>query len=113
MVMWVESPGNALLGFADQVGIDDEMGAVINWMSRHQTNTLKKFLLIPGVDEMLAALKGRYPMAVVSARHEKSTMRFLEFDLVNISTPSSRGLQRIRNLSRSHLSVPGNGRQSR
>lgn len=83
MVMWVESPGNALLGFADQVGVDDEMGAVINWMSRHQTNTLKKFLLIPGVDEMLAALKGRYPMAVVSARHEKSTMHFLEqFDLV-------------------------------
>jgi phosphoglycolate phosphatase-like HAD superfamily hydrolase len=32
---------------------------------------------------MLAALKGHYPMAVVSARHEKSTMRFLEqFDLV-------------------------------
>jgi len=83
LVMWVEAPGNALLGFADKVGVDDEMGAVIDWMSRHQTNTLKKFLLIPGVDEMLAALKGRYPMAVVSARHEKSTMRFLEqFDLV-------------------------------
>jgi phosphoglycolate phosphatase-like HAD superfamily hydrolase len=32
---------------------------------------------------MLAALKGHYPMAIVSARHEKSTMRFLEqFDLV-------------------------------
>lgn len=32
---------------------------------------------------MLAALKGHYPMAVVSARHEKSTMHFLEqFDLV-------------------------------
>lgn len=83
MVMWVEAPGNALLGFADKIGVDDEMGVVIDWMSRHQTNTLKKFILIPGVDEMLAALKGRYPMAVVSARHEKSTMRFLEqFDLV-------------------------------
>ena len=83
LVMWVEAPGNALLGFADKVGVDDEMGSVIDWMSRHQTNTLKKFLLIPGVDEMLAALKGRYPMAIVSARHEKSTMRFLEqFDLV-------------------------------
>jgi phosphoglycolate phosphatase-like HAD superfamily hydrolase len=84
LVMWVEAPGNALLGFADKVGVDDEMGAVIDWMSRHQTHTLKKFLLIPGVDEMLAALKGHYPMAVVSARHEKSTMRFLEqFDLVH------------------------------
>jgi N-acetyl-D-muramate 6-phosphate phosphatase len=83
LVMWVEAPGNALLGFADKAGVDDEMGSVIDWMSRHQTNTLKKFLLVPGVDSMLAALKGRYPMAVVSARHEKSTMRFLEqFDLV-------------------------------
>ena len=83
MVMWVEAPGNALLGFADKVGVDDEMGAVIDWMSRHQTHTLKKFILIPGVEEMLAALKGKYPMTVVSARHEKSTMRFLEqFDLV-------------------------------
>ncbi len=84
LVMWVEAPGNALLGFADKVGVDDEMGAVIDWMSRHQTHTLQKFMLIPGVDEMLAALKGHYPMAVVSARHEKSTMRFLEqFDLVH------------------------------
>jgi len=83
LVMWVESPGNALLGFADKVGVDDEMGAFIDWFSRAQPNTTKHFLLIPGVDEMLAALKGRYPMSIVSARHEKSTMRFLEqFDLV-------------------------------
>ncbi len=83
LVMWVESPGNALLGFADKIGVDDEMGAFINWFSRARPNTTKNFLLVPGVDEMLAALKGRYPMAIVSARHEKSTMRFLEqFDLV-------------------------------
>ena len=83
MVMWVESPGNALLGFADKIGVDDEMGAFIDWFSRAQPNTTRSFLLVPGVDTMLAALKGHYPMAVVSARHEKSTMRFLEqFDLV-------------------------------
>jgi HAD superfamily hydrolase (TIGR01549 family) len=83
LVMWVESPGNALLGFADKVGVDDEMGAFIDRFSRVQPNTTKHFLLIPGVDEMLATLKGRYPMSIVSARHEKSTLRFLEqFDLV-------------------------------
>jgi N-acetyl-D-muramate 6-phosphate phosphatase len=83
LVMWVETPGNALLGFADKVGVDDEMGAFLDWLSRHRTKPLKKFILIPGVVEMLEALKGRYPMSVVSARHEKSTMRFLEqFDLV-------------------------------
>jgi HAD superfamily hydrolase (TIGR01509 family) len=82
LVMWVEAPGNALLGFADRIGIDDEMVAFIDWINRHRAHTLKKFLLVPGVDEMLAQLKGRYPMAVVSARDEKSTLRFLnQFDL--------------------------------
>jgi HAD superfamily hydrolase (TIGR01549 family) len=82
LVMWVEAPGNALLGFADRIGIDDEMTAFIDWINRNRKRSMKKFLLVPGVDEMLAGLKGRYPMAVVSAREEKSTLRFLEqFDL--------------------------------
>lgn len=82
LVMWVEAPGNALLGLTDTIGLDDEMAALIEWISRHRTHSSKKFLLIPGVDEMLAQMKGRYPMAVVSARDEKGTMRFLEqFDL--------------------------------
>ena len=81
-VMWIEAPGNALLGFADRIGIDDEMVAVINWLSLHQKKQSKKFLLIPGVDEMLKRLHGHYPMAIVSARDEQGTMRFLEqFDL--------------------------------
>jgi len=37
---------------------------------------------VPGVEEMLKRLQGLYPMAIVSARDEKSTMRFLtQFDL--------------------------------
>ena len=82
IVMWVESPGNALLGFADRIGIDDEMMALIDWINRHRKHTMKKFLLVPGVDEMLAGIQGRYRMAIVSARDEKSTLRFLtQFDL--------------------------------
>ncbi len=82
IVMWVEAPGNALLGFADTIGIDDEMTAFIDWLNRHRKHTLKNFLLVPGVDEMLMNIKGYYPMAVVSARDAKSTMRFLtQFDL--------------------------------
>jgi N-acetyl-D-muramate 6-phosphate phosphatase len=82
-VMWIEAPGNALLGFADTLGIDDEMIAVINWLSRHRRYSPTKFLLVPGVDEMLRQLHGRYPMAVVSARDESGIMAFLEqFDLV-------------------------------
>jgi len=84
-IMWVEAPGNALLGFADTIHLDDEMIALIDWLSRHRRKSAsaKKFLLIPGVKEMLAQLKGKYPMSVVSARDEKGTMHFLEqFDLV-------------------------------
>ncbi|MBI5840590.1 MAG: HAD-IA family hydrolase [Chloroflexi bacterium] len=77
-VMWIEAPGNALLGMADTLGIDDEMVAVINWMNRHRKHSEKKFLLVPGVDEMLACLHGKYRMAVVSARDEKGTLRFLD-----------------------------------
>jgi N-acetyl-D-muramate 6-phosphate phosphatase len=84
LVMWVEAPGNALLGFADTIGIDDEMVAVINLLSRNRAHSSGKFLLVPGVDEMLKKLHGRYPMAVVSAREERSVMAFLgQFDLVN------------------------------
>ncbi|MCE9645409.1 MAG: HAD family hydrolase [Chloroflexi bacterium] len=77
-VMWVEAPGNALLGLADTLGLDDEMIAVINWLSLHRRHSSRQFLLVPGVDGMLGQLHGRYPMAVVSARDERSTMAFLE-----------------------------------
>lgn len=81
--MWIESPGNALLGIADTLGIDDEMIGIINWLYRHRKQSAKEFLLIPGVDKMLEQLHGRYPMSVVSARDEHGTMTFLErFDLV-------------------------------
>ncbi len=82
-IMWIEAPGNKLLGLADTLGLDDEMVAVLNWFSRHRKNSSKKFLLVPGVDEMLKQLHGRYPMSVVSARDEHGTMAFLEkYDLV-------------------------------
>lgn len=78
VIMWIESPGNILLGMTDTLGLDDEMVAMINWIYRHRKRERKKFLLVPGVDEMLAKLYGRYPMAVVSARNEQTTLRFLD-----------------------------------
>lgn len=82
LVMWMESPGNALLGIADTLHVDRQMVAVINWLSQHRHHSDKEFLLVPGVDDMLKQLHGRYPMAIVSARDEKTNMAFLEkFDL--------------------------------
>ncbi len=82
-VMWSEGPANFLIGVPDTLGLDDEILALAEWFTRRRLPQRKKFLLIPGVREMLAELKGRYPMSVVSARDEKSTRLFLEqFDLL-------------------------------
>ena len=77
-VMWSEAPGNMLLGIPDTLGLDDELASLSNWVTRRRPKPLKYFILIPGVKEMLAALHGKYPMAVVTARNEEGTMRFLE-----------------------------------
>ena len=77
-VMWAEAPGNNLLGLADTLGLDDEMAALINWIYRNRKQQSKQFLLVPGVDTMLARLKGHFPMAVVTAREEHGTMAFLD-----------------------------------
>lgn len=77
-VMWIESPGNTLIGLPDIFGLDDEMLRLWEWWNRRRPRPMKHFLLIPGVQEMLEALQSRYPMAVVSARDEASTLAFLE-----------------------------------
>ncbi len=83
LVMWSESPGNALLGLADTIGLDDEIIAFIDWMSRHRRRKVHQYLIVPGAAETVRRLKDRYPLAVVSARDELSTLAFLEqFDLV-------------------------------
>ena len=77
-VMWIETPGNALLGIPDRLGLDDELVALSNWLNRRRRRPLNSFLLVPGVDALLARLHGRFPMAVVSARDERGTLAFLD-----------------------------------
>jgi HAD superfamily hydrolase (TIGR01549 family) len=77
-VMWAEAPGNILIGIPDRFGFDTPMAAVAEWLTRIRPRPMKHFLLVPGVKEMLEQLKGHYPMAVVSARDEASTLMFLD-----------------------------------
>jgi phosphoglycolate phosphatase-like HAD superfamily hydrolase len=82
LVMWIETPGNALMGLPDRFGLDDELAALSNWLNRRPRAPWKTYLPVPGVDTMLARLRGKFPMAVVSARDEGSTRAFLDhFDL--------------------------------
>ncbi len=77
-VMWAEAPGNMLLGIPDWLGLDERLAAFAELLYRSRPLPKKDFLIVPGVKEMLAQLKGRYPMAIVSARDERSTLRFLD-----------------------------------
>ena len=82
IVMWIESPGNALIGLPDIIGLDDELLGLWEWLNRHRPRPMKHFMLVPGVKEMLERLHGKYPMAVVSARDDMSTRAFLkQFEL--------------------------------
>ena len=77
-VMWIESPGNALIGLPDIIGLDDELLGLWEWLNRKRPRPMKHFMMVPGIKEMLERLHGKYPMAVVSARDEKSTRAFLD-----------------------------------
>ncbi len=84
LIMELESPGNYIYHLLDRAGLDDEAGRLLNILSRLRGNRAeKKFWLVPGVDRSLAELKDIYPLAVVSARGDKSTLAFLQqFDLL-------------------------------
>ena len=77
-VMWAEAPGNLLMGLPDHLGLDDELHRLYDWLNHRFPRPLKHFRLIPGVREMLESLSHRYPMAIVSARDDRTTRAFLD-----------------------------------
>jgi N-acetyl-D-muramate 6-phosphate phosphatase len=85
-VMTVESPANALYSLADRLHLDAYLAKLYDWYSRkrhEQTPAHERFWIVPGVKAMLDELKGRYSLAVVSARDRNTTLHFLEhFDLM-------------------------------
>ncbi len=81
LIMASETPANFLVSLPDRLGLDDELFGLADWLARFSKQP-KHFFLVPGVREMLVALAPRYPMAIVSARDERTTRQFLEqFDL--------------------------------
>ncbi len=78
IIMSLEAPANFLIGLPDRIGLDGPIFALADWVARTFKSRPKKYLLIPGVREMLADLSRRYPLAVVSARDARTTGDFLE-----------------------------------
>ena len=81
LVMAIETPTNFLYSLADRLGIDKPLFNFVNWLfqrRRARRKALDRFWIIPGIREMLASLHEKFPMAIVSARDEKTTLAFLD-----------------------------------
>jgi phosphoglycolate phosphatase-like HAD superfamily hydrolase len=81
--MAIEAPANSLIAIPDRLGLDNILFALADWLARNSRKKPGNFLMIPGVKEMLAKLSQRYPLAVVSARDNRTTKDFLiQFNLL-------------------------------
>jgi HAD superfamily hydrolase (TIGR01549 family) len=78
IVMALESPINIMYEWLDRFNLEK----VLTWaMDRFEGRGFRKhnqFLLIEGVIPMLDSLSKKYPLAIISARDEKSAMHFLQ-----------------------------------
>jgi len=76
--MLAEAPGNAFLSLPDSLGLDKLATSLIGFAVHVLPPRQYHFRLVPGVQQMLAQVGQRYPLAVVSARDERSTCYFLD-----------------------------------
>ncbi|MFQ5613563.1 MAG: HAD family hydrolase [Anaerolineae bacterium] len=79
LVMWAETPGNRLVTFFDWLGLDDNIfrlgDKLRSWRGLRPRARLP---LVPGVAEMLAALKPHYRLGVVTTRGRRDARSFIE-----------------------------------
>ncbi len=82
LVMAVESPGNFIYNLADRFDLDSLFFRMINNRSKKRNHQVKKFWIIPGVQDLLSDLADKFSMGVVSARDDGSALAFIrQFDL--------------------------------
>ena len=77
-IMSIESPANFLMGLPDMIGLDEEIYAIMDFLTKKVNLKPKEFRVIPGVNGLLENLFNRYPLSVVTARDERTSRRFLE-----------------------------------
>ncbi len=78
LVMWAETPGNALVTLFDRVGVDDNIFAIGDtlrgWRGLRPRANLP---LVPGVGLAIQALAQRYRLAIVTTRGRRDAEAFL------------------------------------
>ena len=79
LIMALETPSNSVYTLLDRLNLDADAFRVLQLVSRaRRPKTPPRFWICPGVIELLEGLHTRFPLAVVSARDETSTLRFLD-----------------------------------
>jgi N-acetyl-D-muramate 6-phosphate phosphatase len=79
LVMSMETPGNDLYHLLDRFGMDALAGKVYSRINRSmKPKSLKKFMIVPGTEQVLETLEQHFPLAVVSAGSHTSIFGFLE-----------------------------------
>jgi len=79
LLMAIETPSNYMLSLAERMGLSSD-GLAIADRIRHLKGlgTQAESKLLPGVSELLHALKGRYRLAVVTSRSRRAAIHFLQ-----------------------------------
>lgn len=78
LVMFTESPMNAVYYTMDALSIDDNMARLFDRHARKKGVRGSRFILMDGARELLDTAQTRYPLSVVSARDAFTTGHFLQ-----------------------------------
>ena len=65
---------------ADRLNLDPHLAAFLDRRANQKEAELENFPAITGILPMLTALRGRFPLAIVSARNEVTTHHFLRLN---------------------------------
>lgn len=78
LIMAAEGPLNAFINLADRLMLDEVVRPIMESFDRMRAaRSTKPSVLIPGVEELVANLAARYPLAIVTTRGHARTHRFL------------------------------------
>ncbi len=79
IVMGIEAPGSFFMGLTDRLHLDGPLNRVSEALNRLRAHDMPDtFCTIPGVCQALEALQPHFPMALVSARDERTCLAFLD-----------------------------------
>ncbi len=78
LVMFSESPSNFAYYWLDRLSLDDNFARLYERTVQHRRISPRRFWLMKGARELLTLLSERFPLSIVSARDEITTLRFVE-----------------------------------